>query len=77
MTFRNRIWPGSAGGLTCSLPSCSSAPAPVPLPEKEEISKLQMSFHYELHYLTFSKENQLKHGSVILGVQIVQQKTQK
>lgn len=36
MTFRNRIWPVSAGGLACCLPNCSSAPAHVPLPVKEE-----------------------------------------
>lgn len=36
MTFRNHIWPGSAGGLACFLPSCSLAPTRVPLPVKEE-----------------------------------------
>lgn len=36
MTFRNHIWPGSAGGLACCLPSYSSAPTHVPLPVKEE-----------------------------------------
>lgn len=36
MRFRNHIWPGSAGGLACYPPSCSSAPTHVPLPVREE-----------------------------------------
>lgn len=48
--FRNHIWPGSADGLTCFLPSCSSAPAPVPWPVKEKKKKSQRCITYFISF---------------------------